>query len=250
MPHPIRIGDIYVGVGGWTYEGWDKHFYPEKLAKKRQLEFMSRAVTAIEINGTFYRLQKPDTFKKWAGETPDDFRFTLKAHNFCTSRKTPDDMKSAIDNFVQSGVTELQDKLGAINWQFPPTRKFDAEYFEAFCSRLPKDHEGVKLRHAIEVRHETFNTPAFHDLLRKHACALVSADDDDWPQQDVETTDFAYARLQRTRVGESTGYPASELDAWAKTFKSWSKTRSVFAFFIAGAKETNPTAAQALIKRL
>jgi len=245
MSHPIRVG-----VGGWNYEPWEETFYPSDLSKKKQLEYMSRALTTIEINGTFYRLQNETTYKKWAGDTPDGFVFTVKAHNYCMSRKTPADMKSAIDNFIQSGVTALGPKLGAINWQFHPSRKFDADYFTAFLSALPKAHENLQLRHAIEVRDRSFDAPAFADLLRKHGCARVSADDDDWPMPDVATADFAYCRLQRTRADEKTGYPAKEMNAWAKTFKDWAKDRDVFAFFIAGAKERNPAAAQALIAKL
>jgi uncharacterized protein YecE (DUF72 family) len=245
MAHPIRVG-----VGGWTFDPWNESFYPQGLSKKRQLEYASRQLTAIEINGTFYRLQKPDTFKKWADETPDGFMFTVKAHNFCMSRKTSEDMKTAVNNFIASGVTALGEKLGPINWQFHPSRKFDADYFKAFLGALPEAHGARRLRHALEVRDASFQTPAFVALLKKHNVALVSADDDDWPQPDVETADFAYARLQRTREGEKTGYPAKELGAWAKTLKGWAERRDVFAFFIAGAKARNPGAAQALIGRL
>lgn len=245
MPHPIRVG-----IGGWTYEPWDESFYPAGLSKKRQLEYASRHLTAIEINGTFYRLQNAATYKKWADDTPDGFVFTVKAHNFCTSRKTAPEMKQAIDNFIKSGVTAMGDRLGAINWQFHPSRKFDPEYFQHFLDALPKEHDKLRLRHAIEVRDRSFDAPAFADLLRKHGCARVSADDDDWPMPDIATADFAYCRLQRTREGEKTGYPKKELDSWAATLKDWSKTRDVFAFFISGAKHTNPAAAMAMIERV
>jgi uncharacterized protein YecE (DUF72 family) len=245
MPHPIRVG-----IGGWNFDGWKDNFYPKGLSPKKELEFASRKLTAIEINGTFYRLQKPDTFRKWAGETPDGFVFTVKAHNYCMSRKTAADMKSAIDNFVNSGVAEMGEKLGAVNWQFHPSKKFDTDYFTAFLSALPQAHGALKLRHAIEVRDPSFKTAAFADLLRKYNAALVSADDDDWPQEDVETADFAYARLQRSREGVATGYPEKELAAWAKTLKRWAAKRDVFAFFISGAKAHNPAAAMALIGRL
>ncbi|MBI1252188.1 MAG: DUF72 domain-containing protein [Alphaproteobacteria bacterium] len=241
---------IRVGIGGWTFEPWEKSFYPPDLPKKRQLEYASSKVSAIEVNGTFYRLQKPETFQKWADETPDDFMFTLKAHNFCMSRKTPEAMGQAINNFINSGVTALGDKLGPINWQFHPSRTFDADYFEAFCSQLPKERNGVALTHAIEVRHASYNTDAFEEILRKHRCALVSADDDDWPMADRVTADFAYARLQKTEDGIDTGYAPPALDAWGKTFKAWAKSRAVFVFFIAGAKARNPAAAQALMARV
>ncbi|MGE0045219.1 MAG: DUF72 domain-containing protein [Hyphomonadaceae bacterium] len=243
--HPIRVG-----VGGWTYDPWNETFYPADLAKKRQLEYASRQLTTIEINGTFYRTQTPATFQKWAGETPEDFVFTVKAHNYCMSRKTPQEMKDSIGHFVGSGVTELGARLGAINWQFHPSKKFAADYFERFLSLLPKEHKGVALRHAIEVRDKSFQTGEFEALLRKHGCAIVAADDDDWPQPDLKTADFAYIRLQRTKADEATGYPKTEISSWAKTFKDWGKDRDVFAFFIAGAKERNPAAAKALIAAL
>lgn len=242
--------EIRVGVGGWTYDPWNETFYPADLPKKRQLEYASRKLTTIEINGTFYRTQSPATFQKWAAETPEGFVFSVKAHNYCMSRKTPDEMRDSITHFIGSGVTELGARLGPINWQFHPSKKFAADYFESFLSLLPKEHKGVRLRHAIEVRDKSFDVPAFQDLLRKHGCAVVSADDDDWPRADRETADFAYVRLQRTKAEEETGYPKKEIDSWAKTLKDWAKRRDVFAFFIAGAKERNPAAAQALIAKL
>jgi uncharacterized protein YecE (DUF72 family) len=245
MPHPIRVG-----IGGWTYEPWDETFYPADLPKKRQLEYASSKLTAIEINGTFYRTQSAATFRKWASETPDGFVFAVKAHRMATSRKTPDEMKGSIDWFMNSGVLELGNKLGAVNWQFHPSKKFDADYFAAFLERLPRELNKQRVRHAIEVRHASFNAPAFDDLLRKHGCACVFADDEDWPMPDKATADFAYVRLQRSRAEEKEGYPKKELDSWAKTFKAWAAAREVFAFFISGAKERNPAAAQALIARL
>ena len=245
MTHPIRIG-----IGGWSYEPWEESFYPDDLAKKRQLEYASRQLTAIEINSTFYRNQKPHVFEKWAGETPDGFRFAVKAQRMTTSRKTPDDMKEAIDWFVGGGVTALGDKLGAINWQFAESRKFDPDYFTAFLSRLPEERDGVRLRHAIEVRNDTFRTGAFTDLLRQHGCALVCSDAEDWPMPDVGMADFAYARLQESREACKAGYAPKALDSWADTLRDWSARRDVFAFFIAGAKARNPAAAMALIERV
>lgn len=241
---------VRAGVGGWTYDAWEETFYPADLPKKQQLEYASRRLTAIEINGTYYGLQKPAVYRKWADETPADFVFAVKAHRTCTSRKTPDGMKESVDAFLASGVTELGARLGPINWQFDPRRKYDAEYFGAFLSLLPKEHAGVRLRHAIEVRDRSFEVPAFDDLCRKHGCAIVAADDDDWPQPDRPTADFAYLRLQRSRADQATGYPPGELDTWAATLKGWAATRDVFAFIIAGAKERNPAAAMALIARV
>lgn len=245
MPHSIRIG-----VGGWTYEPWRDNFYPADLAQKRELEFASRHLTAIEINGTFYRSQPASVFEKWAEETPEDFQFTVKAQRMTTSRKTAPEMKEAIDWFVDGGVLALKHRLGAINWQFAPTRKFDPDYFAAFLNALPRKRGKMELRHAIEVRHESFRDPRFADLLREHGCALVFSDEPDWPTPDVETADFAYARLQCSRADVKTGYPPKELDAWAKTLRGWARTRDVFAFLIAGAKERNPAGAMALIERV
>ncbi|MEQ8558970.1 MAG: DUF72 domain-containing protein [Henriciella sp.] len=245
MTHPIRIG-----IGGWNYEPWEETFYPDDLAKKRQLEYASQQLTAIEINSTFYRNQKPHVFENWAGETPDGFKFTVKAQRFTTSRKTPDEMKEAIDWFVGGGVTKLGDRLGAINWQFPKGRTFDADYFSAFLERLPKEHDGVALRHAIEVRNETFKTEEFTDLLKTHGCALVFSDAEDWPMPDVETAGFAYARLQESRETYKAGYAPKALDGWAGKLKAWAKTRDVYAFFISGAKARDPLAAMALIDRV
>ncbi len=245
MPHPIRIG-----VGGWTFEPWNETFYPPKLSAKKQLAYMAEKLTAVEVNGTFYRTQTPATFAKWASETPDGFMFALKAHRVATSRKTAPEMQDSINWFLGSGVTALGAKLGPINWQFHPSKKFDPNYFDAFFGLLPKEKDGAPLRHAIEVRHESFNTPAFADLLRKHGHALISADDPDWETPDVETAAFAYARLQRTDAKNKLGYPPKALDQWAATFKTWAKKRDVFAFVISGAKERNPAAAMALIERL
>jgi uncharacterized protein YecE (DUF72 family) len=245
MTHPIRVG-----IGGWSYEPWRETFYPADVPKTKELAYASRQLTAIEINSTFYRSQPEHVFAKWAAETPDDFVFTVKAQRATTSRKALEDMKESIGWFVTGGVTALGDKLGAINWQFPESRKFDVDYFGAFLSALPDEHKGVRVRHAIEVRNETFQDEAFTDLLRQHGCALVFADDPDWPVADVETADFAYARLQQTQADIKTGYTAADLDKWSKTFKGWAKKRDVFAFFISGAKEINPSAAKALIERL
>ncbi|KCZ49492.1 DUF72 domain-containing protein [Hyphomonas pacifica] len=242
--------DIHVGIGGWSFDDWRGRFYPKDLPKTRELEYASRRLTAIEINSTFYRNQPEHVFARWAGETPDEFRFTVKAQRMTTSRNTPSAIEEAITWFVGGGVTALGDKLGAINWQFAASKTFDTDYFDTFLSTLPKEHDGVALRHAIEVRHESFNTPAFEDMLRKHGCALVFADDADWPMPDMNTASFTYARLQNSQAGVETGYRPAQLDQWAKTLRGWADEREVFAFFISGAKETNPAAAQALIQRL
>ena len=245
MTHPIRVG-----IGGWSFDPWRETFYPADVPKTKELNYASRQLTAIEINSTFYRNQPEHVFAKWAGETPDGFMFTVKAQRATTTRKTPEDMKSSIDWFVGGGVTALGDKLGAINWQFAANRKFDPDYFSAFLSALPDEHKGVRLRHAIEVRNETFRTEAFEDLMRQHDCALVFADEPGWPTPDIETAGFAYARLQCSQADEAAGYPAKELDKWSRTLRGWAEKREVFAFFISGAKERNPAAAKAMIERV
>ncbi len=245
MSHPVRIG-----IGGWSYEPWRDNFYPKGVSKKKELAYASERLTAIEINSTFYRNQPASVFAKWAGETPDDFRFTVKAQRVTTMRKTADEMAESIEWFVGGGVTALGDKLGAINWQFPQSRKFDPDHMEAFLSALPKERDGLRLRHAIEVRHESFDDDAFRDLLRKYECAVVMSDHPDWPMADAETADFAYARLQCSTADHETGYSPSALDDWSRTFQKSARKRDLFVFFISGAKERNPAAALALIDRV
>lgn len=245
MAYPIRIG-----VGGWSYPPWRWTFYPSHVRKADELAFASRALTAIEINATFYKRQSPDIFARWRDETPDDFVFAVKAQRFAMMRKTEADMRASINAFLDSGVTALGDKLGPINWQFPATRAFDAGYFATFLKCLPPEHDGRALQHAIEVRHASFADDAFADLLLTHGCARVCADSDDWPMDDIATAPFAYARLQRSQSDEKTGYPPQALARWVKTFKAWAVRKPVFAFVIAGAKDMNPAAAMALIKRV
>jgi uncharacterized protein YecE (DUF72 family) len=255
-------------VGGWSYEPWCGTFYPDDLPAKRQLEYASRRLTTIEINATFYRTQTPASFQKWAAETPDDFVFAVKAHRMATTRKTPAEMRDSIDWFLNSGVLELGDKLGPVNWQFPPFRRFDAAYFHAFLGLLPHERAGRGLRHAVEVRHLGFQTPEFVDLLREHDVAVVFTDAEDWPTIPDPTSDFVYARLQRTKEDVETGYTPEELDYGAAAMKAWAEggappaippvssrpapaaPRDVFVFMISGAKVRAPAAAQALLARL
>jgi uncharacterized protein YecE (DUF72 family) len=248
MTHPI-----HVGVGGWTYEPWRGVFYPEKLSQKRELEFASRALTSIEINGTYYSTFKPDSWMKWRDETPDGFVFSVKASRYCTNRKVLSEGGESFERFLDQGLTALGDKLGPINWQFMGTKKFDAEDFEGFLKLLPHDKDGLRLRHALEVRNPTFDTQAFYDLAAKYGVAIVYGEDDEeptWPRIDQPTADFTYARLMSSREDEPTGMTAAELDAIADRTTAWARRGEVFAYFIAGAKVRNPAAAQALIARL
>jgi uncharacterized protein YecE (DUF72 family) len=245
MTHPIRVG-----IGGWSFEPWDETFYPASLPKSRQMEYMSRKMTAVEVNATYYSSFKPDTFAKWRDASPPGFVFSLKAHRFSTVRKTREDMKTSIDLFLNQGLTALKDKLGPINWQFPPTRKFEREYFDMFLSLLPKEKDKVPLRHALEVRNATCKDPAFLDLLTRHGATVVYADHDEYPMIRHEGADFAVTRMMRTQPDIATGYSNAGLDAFAKLYKGWSAKQDVFAFFISGAKERNPAAAMALQEKL
>jgi uncharacterized protein YecE (DUF72 family) len=243
-------GRIGIGVGGWTFEPWRGVFYPEGLSQKRELEFASRALTSIEINGTYYSTFKPDSWRKWRDETPDGFVFSVKASRFCTNRKVLAEAKESVDRFIAQGLTELGPKLGPINWQFMATKKFDAEDFGAFLALLPKEKDGLELRHAMEVRSPTFATPAFYDLARKHNVAIVYARDEDFPEIDEPTADFTYARLMASQEDLPSGVTEAELDGFANQARGWSKRGDVFLYFISGAKVRNPAAAQALIKKL
>jgi len=248
MTHPIHIG-----IGGWTFEPWRGVFYPSDLTQKRELEFASRALTSIEINGTYYSTFKPDSWMKWRDETPDGFVFSVKASRFCTNRKVLSDGAESFGKFLDQGLTLLGDKLGPINWQFMATKKFDPVDFEGFLKLLPREKDGVRLRHALEVRNPSFDTQQFYDLAAKYGCAIVYAEDDEapeWPRIDQATADFTYARLMSSREDEPTGMTSSELDRIAKQTQDWAKRGDVFAYFIAGAKVRNPAAAVALIETL
>jgi uncharacterized protein YecE (DUF72 family) len=243
-------GKIRVGIGGWTYEPWRGVFYPEKLPQKRELEYASRQLTSIEINGTYYSTFKPDSWARWRAETPDGFVFAAKASRFCTNRKVLSEAGESVARFIAQGLGELGDRLGPINWQFAATKRFEPEDFEGFLELLPPKVDGVRLRHALEVRHETFQDLRFYELARRYNAAIVFADDDKFPAIDEATADFSYARLMRTQDEVETGYKPAELDGWAKRAKAWAKRGDVFVYFISGAKHRAPAAAQALISRV
>lgn len=259
---------IRVGIGGWVFEPWRGEFYPKGRPQARELDYASRKLTSIEINSTFYRTQKPDSFRKWAAETPDDFVFSLKAPRFATHRRVLAEAGDSIERFFASGVPELKAKLGPILWQFHPSKKFEPDDFERFLALLPRRLEGKPIRHVVEVRHQSFVEPSFIALLRRFAVAAVLADSDEHPLIADVTSDFVYARLQRTREQEKTGYPPRELDHWAKRARTWADggapgdlatvsgqppaqaERDVFIYMISGAKVRAPAAAMALIERL
>ncbi|CUJ69681.1 DUF72 domain-containing protein [Achromobacter dolens] len=265
-----RAGAIRVGIGGWTYAPWRGPFYPEGLPHARELEYASRQLTAIEINGTYYSSQKPTTFAKWRDETPDDFVFSLKASRYATNRRELAGAGESVHRFVHGGIAELGPKLGPIVWQFAPTKAFDAEDFGAFLALLPDQVDGLPLRHVIDVRHASFACQAYLDLARRHGVATVYTDSEDYPSLADRTADFVYARLMRAGTAFKAGYAPKALDAWADRLRTWASggdpadlprvdprqppgvahARDVFAFFINGAKERAPAAARAMIERL
>ena len=212
---------IRVGIGGWTYEPWRGTFYPPGLPQARELSYCCSRLTSIEINGTFYRTQKPDSFRKWADEAPDGFVFSLKGPRYATNRTRLAEAGESIARFFDSGVTELGPKLGPILWQFAPTKKFDEADFGAFLGLLPSEANGRPIRHVVEVRHDSFRDGAFIALLRAHGVPVVYADADNFPAIADVTGDFIYARLQRSSEDEPTGYSPETLDRWAGRFQAW-----------------------------
>ncbi len=263
-----NAGTIRAGIGGWTYEPWEETFYPADLPKKSQLNYASRHVTAIEINGTFYRLQKPAVFAKWRDDAPEDFVFAIKAPRYLTYRKVLSEANDSLPRFLASGLSELQHKLGPILWQLPPSLRFDATDIGAFMEALPATLDGLPLRHVLEVRHKSFVTPEYVDLAKKHSVATVFAHTDEFPTfADISAT-FVYARLRKAVATEPTGYSEPDLQAWRERAQLWAEggapndlpyvsdtkpahqPRDVFVFFINGAKERAPAAAQHLLKLL
>lgn len=262
-------GTIRAGMGGWTFEPWEGSFYPDKLAKKKQLEFASRAVPAIEVNGTYYGDQKPATYASWASQVPPGFVFSLKANRFTTVKKVLAESGETIARFIRSGIVELGPALGPIVWQFAPTKKFDPADFGAWLALLPEKHEGVALQHALEVRHSSFIDPAFVALASKHGAAIVYAHHETYPEIADVTGDFVYMRLQRGQDDIPTAYAENELNAWvtrAKTFAAGGvpadlvradpgaavekKPRDVFVYFIHEGKVRAPHAAMAFMERV
>ena len=244
---------IRVGVGGWTYEPWRNNFYPQGLSHGKELQYASSKLTAIEVNGTYYSTFKPPTFAKWRDETPDGFMFSLKANRFATNRKLLATAGESIERFVGSGIIELGDKLGPIVWQFMPTKVFVPEDFEAFLALLPRSVEGRSLRHVLDVRHPSFDTPEYLALARRYGCVTVHTDSEKFPAIADATAPFAYLRLMRSEAAVPTGYPPAVIAQWALGALAWStgtSARDVFVYFINGAKERAPAAALALLDQL
>jgi uncharacterized protein YecE (DUF72 family) len=246
-----NTGAIRVGIGGWVFPPWRGTFYPKGTRQADELAYASRRVTAIEINGTFYRTQTPASFKKWHDETPDDFMFSLKGPRFLTYRGELASAEPYMQRFFDSGFLELGPKLGPILWQFAPTLQFDAADFAAFLALLPAELGGRAIRHVVEVRHPSFRTLEFFALSRDHRVAVAQVQDAKFPAFDELTADFVYLRLRRCSEKEETGYPAPALDDWAGRLRDWAaEGRDCFLYFINGAKVRAPAAAKALISRL
>jgi uncharacterized protein YecE (DUF72 family) len=262
-------GSIRVGIGGWTFEPWRGSFYPAGLPQKRELEYASRHLTSIEINGTYYGTQKPESFARWYDETPEGFVFTLKGPRFTTNRRVLAEAGASIERFLSSGVLLLKEKLGPINWQLLPTKQYNPNDFEAFLKLLPGRVDGQTLRHVVEVRHPSFACPQFIELLRAYAVGVVVADHGSYPRLNDPTAPFVYVRLQCASEGEETGYSAQALSQWAERARTWSagklhpslerlapkerkppQARDVFIYLINGFKPRAPVAAMALIEHL
>ena len=264
-PPPGAIDGIRVGVGGWTFAPWRANFFPDGLVQRRELEYASRRLSAIEINGTYYSAQKPATYARWRDETPPGFVFTAKAPMRIVQSKQLAKAAGQVDAFVD-GLSTLGDKLGAILWQFE--RKLDRDDFAAFVERLPAEADGRRLRHALEVRDAGSVDAGLVQLARANNAALVCADSPEWPAFADATADFVYVRTMRARSALKAGYEPAELKTWAGHARTWAaggepadlpriagpapkaKHRDVFLFFINADKERNPAAAMALIDLL
>jgi uncharacterized protein YecE (DUF72 family) len=246
-----KDGKIRVGIGGWVFPPWRGSFYPKEVKQAGELAYASRHVTAIEINGTFYRLQTPASYKKWRDEAPDDFVFSLKGSRFITHRNDLTTAGQYVERFFASGMSELGPKLGPILWQFSLGLKFDEANITAFLEALPKSLGNRKLRHVLEVRSSSFKDPAFFKLMEKHEAAIAWVEDAKVPLIETVTTDFVYTRLRQCSDDEPTGYSPDALDKIAARFQSHAQAgRDCFVYFINGAKVRAPHAAMALIGRL
>ncbi len=238
------MAKTYVGISGWTYPDWRGHFYPKGLTQKKELEYCSRQMNSVEINGTFYAIQKPASFHKWYSETPEDFVFAVKANRYLTHIRRLKDAETPLANFLASGVLSLKEKLGPILWQFPPTLTLKDDRFEKFLELLPHDFneasklakkqtfgidggipkcDNFPLRHAFEFRHPSFfQTSEFTDLLRKYNVAIVFAHSgENSPYVEDITSDFIYARMHGQEKKFNKGYPDDVLDWWAQRVETW-----------------------------
>jgi uncharacterized protein YecE (DUF72 family) len=263
-----KAGRIRCGIGGWTFEPWRGVFYPPGLSQKKELEYASRHLSVIEINGTYYSSFKPDSWAKWRESTPPGFKFAVKASRFCVNRKKLTDGAQSIGFFLNQGLTELQDRLGPILWQFMATKKFDYDDFAGFFDLLPKAQGGLPLKHVIEVRNATFANEKFVGLCRDHGFAICNSENESYPFIPDVTADFVYLRLLSASDDIPTGYVAKDLDMWADRFRAYAAggvpadftpvdrnglpetPRDVYAFIIHEGKVRAPAAAMELIKRV
>ncbi len=262
-------GKIRAGMGGWTFEPWEGTFYPDKLPKKKQLEYASRQVPTIEVNGTYYSGFTPATYAKWAAETPSDFVFSIKGNRFVTNRKVLAEAGESMAKFFAQGLEELGDKLGPIVWQFARTKKFDPDDFEAFLKLLPEKLHGRVLRHVLEVRQSSFAVPEFVALARKYKTAICYAHHHDYPEFADVTSDLVYARLQKGEDSIPTAYAPDVLDKWAARARLWAEgsqpddlpladpsrkpekhARDVFVYIIHEGKLRAPQGAMAFMERV
>ena len=259
-----------MGIGGWVFEPWRDNFYPRGLPQHRELEYASGKLSVIEINSTYYRAQAPATFAKWREQTPADFVFSVKASRYATNRGVLADAGEAIDRFVNGGIAELGPKLGPIVWEFAATKRFDADDFAAFVKLLPAKVGGLQLRHALDVRHQSFKCAAYLRIARRRQIATVFTDADDCASFADITGGFVYARIKRTDARWARGFRPLALDQIAERARMWrdggepadvprveptamaalQKLREVFILFVSGAKEKAPAAAMALRNRV
>jgi uncharacterized protein YecE (DUF72 family) len=245
-----KPGRIFIGVGGWNFAPWRGTFYPKGLVQSRELHYASRELTSIEINSTFYGLQKPATFQKWHDETPEGFVFSVKAPRFVMLRKDLTTSEASIARFLDSGVLRLGPKLGPINWQLDPSKSFDAKEMATFLAMLPRKIEGRALRHAIEARHESFDCEEFVELAREKEVAIVEAGDSEHPRIQARTAPFSYLRVMGAKASAPKGYAPTALAKWREHARSLARDGDVYFYFISGAKVRNPQAARALIASL
>ena len=242
---------VRTGIGGWVYPEWRKgNFYPEGLAQKRELEWASRQLGAIEINGTYHSLQKPESFRKWREATPDGFVFAIKGSSYISNRKVLASTGEAMVKFFAQGLDELGDRLGPILWQLMATKRFEADDIAAFFDLLPRELNGLPLRYAIEAGHESFACPEFLAIARKANVAVAYLEQEGRACIAEPTADFAYLRCKNMTSAEPTGYPPRELERIAGLCREWGERGDVFAFMINGAKERAPAAAMALAEKL
>jgi uncharacterized protein YecE (DUF72 family) len=249
-PEAASHARIRIGISGWRYKGWRGVFYPDKLPQRRELEFASKKFDTIELNGSFYSLQRPQSFLQWSAETPQDFTFAIKGSRYITHMLRLRDIEGALANFFAQGLLHFGSKLGPILWQLPPNFTFEPDRLEAFFSSLPRtqrqaadlarNHDDrlkdrswfqvrkdAPLRHALEIRHESFVTEKFIRLLRRYRVGLVVADTVEWPLLMDITSDFVYCRLHGSEQLYASGYEADALDVWARRVVAWARGEEV-----------------------